>query len=259
MTFSKTHQRLLLAATVLAVPTVCACWWMLSGEPPATAGEQVAIQTGTEAGAATMREGETDAAADGKTDTDDFHAYAAELKDRGCAEDAVRELVASRITATFQRRRTFLANRARQEKWGAARIQAQLDALNREQGALIERVVGVEEQPVATVPVGVAAETTRTVSDKPPLMPAAMADEMPATVQTAEQAAEWEKMRTDFVNAIGGGGGNPADPHYLQRWKQAESESDRRFRLLYGDTAFVQHQLRAQLEARLREQGAQGR
>jgi hypothetical protein len=198
-------------------------------------------------------------AVDGKTHAGEFQNYAAALRAQGCPDKTVRELVASRITAAFQTRRTAIRKQSRQDNTPGAAIQAELDALNREQGALIERLFGAEE-PAAAMTNAEATPATAVPNgiERAPLMPAVMAEALPATVSTAEQAADWEKVRYDFVNAIGGPNQDPADPQYRKRWTSAESEADRRFRLLFGDTAFVQHQLKAQQEALLRKQGVAG-
>ncbi len=61
---------------------------------------------------------------------------------------------------------------------------------------------------------------------------------------SAEPAAEnkerlVEKLQDDFVEAIGGPDQNPADPAYLDRWKQARVDSDAQFKALFGWQAFL--------------------
>lgn len=198
-------------------------------------------------------------AAEGKTHANEFQQYAAALRAQGHPEKTVRELTASRITAAFQIRRTALRSGAWRGNEEAADIQSELDALGREQGALIVRVLGTEEQPAPEVTAeAVASETLPGGGEGQVLMPAVMAEAMPATVQTGEQAADWEKLRGDFVNAIGGASQDPAAPQYRKRWVQAQSEADRQFRLMFGDNAYVAYQMKAQEEARLRQQGAAG-
>ena len=268
MSFSKARRWLLLSATLLSLPVVLASWWMLSsGKPVArdreAEGHGERLHSGIGAGdAATdaaaerqLRMTDAQGTTEAKSDTDDFRAYAAGLKAQSFPETTVRELLASRITAAFQARRTAIRSTSRQGGADAAEIQRQLDTLNREQGALIAQLVGAEEQPVADATAAAAVEATASGNERQVLMPAVMANALPATVRTEEQAAAWEKLRNDFVNAIGGENQDPASPQYRRRWVQAESESDQRFRLIYGDTVFVQHQMQAQREAALRAQG----
>ena len=256
MTNRTTRHWLLAAAALLAIPVIVASWWMIFGGQN---DEQVpdAVRTGdsrttaaavpvAQAGPATTGAGATE------TEARDFLAYAEELRAQGHPEKTVRELVASRITAAYEGRRTALRREARRAGADLADIQAQLDALAREQGTLITQLVGPEpasaEQATAQAePVGGKDQV---------LMPAVMSEAMPATVTTQEHAADWAKLREDFVNAIGGPKANPASPQYRNSWVRAESEADQRFRLLFGDNAYVQHQIQAQREALMREQGA---
>lgn len=266
MTFSKTQRWLLLSAAALTLPSVLASWWMLASRDPAPtesfvesmshgqAASTPSISSTETATRASAQPHPTDTlgTAGGMTEADDFQQYAAALRAQGHPETTVRELTASRITAAFQARRTAIHRQARQDHGNPAEIQAQLDALGREQGALIGRLFGAEE-PEA-VPATVAVETFPGGNERQVLMPAVMAEVMPATVQTGAQAADWEKLRGDFVNALGGANQNPANSQYRKRWAQAQSEADQRFRLLFGDNAFVQHQMQAQHEAVLRQQ-----
>lgn len=265
MTFSKTHRGLLVAAALLALPVVMTSWWMLSPDTPATPSAEVAAPEEVKPSPAHWKDSAKRMQAevpsrvafagtgeDGKM-AEDFGAYAATLAAQEYSERNVRELVACRITAVFEARRTAI----RRQSGNDADIQAQLEMLNREQGAFMEQVLGAEEPPLAAATAETAlTEATLSGEDRPPLMPAVMAEAMPATVKTEEQAAVWQKLRNDFVQAIGGENQNPADPHYRKRWVRAESEADQRFRLLFGDNAYVQMQMRAQQDAVLRAQGS---
>lgn len=261
MTNPKTRHWLLAAAALLALPVIVASWWMLSGGEH---GEQVpkadrmddtrnALTTAvaapeTKAGLTTVRAVGTGAA---QGDAGDLLAYAEGLRAQGHPENTVRELVASRITAAYEGRRTGLRREARRAGADLAGIQAQLDALGREQGAFIAQLVGAEPAPE----VQATAQTEPVDGKDQVLMPAVMADAMPATVKTEEQAASWAKLRDAFVNAVGVTKADPASPQYRRHWVQAQSAADQEFRLMFGDNAYVQHQMQAQHEATLRQQG----
>ena len=267
MTLSKTQRWLLLSAILFALPVLAASWWMLAsdsaetpaaGSPAGLGNDGIAGNTASHATAAgrprmALALGNSEA----KPEADTFRSYTAEMKSQGFPESTVRELVASRVTAAYEARRVAIRNESRRGAADAAEIRHQLDALNREQGALIAQLVGAE--PVADASKeadALAADAAQSGDDSQILMPAVMADAMPATVKTEEQAAAWAQLRDDFVKAIGGENQNPASPQYRKRWVQAESEADQRFRLMFGDNAYVQHQLQAQQEARLRGQAA---
>ena len=262
MTNPKTRLWLLAAAALLALPVIVASWWMLSSgehreQVPKTvrtdeARTAAAAAPEAKAGLTTVGVVGLGAAEGG---AGDFRAYAEGLRAQGQPETTIRELVASRITAAYEGRRTALRSEARRVVADLPGIQAQLDALAREQGALITQLVGAEPVPEAQA----TAQTEPVGGKDQVLMPAVMSEAMPATVRTEEQAADWAKLRDAFVNAVGGTHADPASPQYRQRWVRAESEADQRFRLLFGDTAYVQHQMQAQREARMREQGLSGK
>ena len=261
MTFSKSQRLLLASAAAFGIPTVVACWRMLSSEPqPASGGndrpEENAVSTAFPAPAENPHQtADAHIKAEGKTDADHFQQYVETLRAQGVSENTVRELTVSRITAAFQARRTAIHGKARLGHANDSDIQAQLDALGSEQASLITRLVGAEDasgkSPAAA---GSAADAAPPVISNPFLSPAVLASEMPATVKTEEQAAEREKLRNDFVQAIGGENQDPASPDYRKRWVQAQSEADQRYRLLFGDNAFVQHQMKAQQEVVRKEQ-----
>jgi hypothetical protein len=265
MALSNTQRWLLGSTALFTLPAAATVWWMISSAEPggAETSRVQSEQTDDTLGKGTVaaREGVQPALASHVPDGDDiarvaeFRAQAEELRAQGLPEKIARETVASRITAAYEARRKALRSQTRAGRADAA-IQTQLDALAREQGALIERLFGPEEAPPAAGKGQTSADLHSGFEAKPPQMPAAMADTLPATVQTEEQAAAWEKVRADFVNAIGGEDQDPASPAYRRRWFPAQSEADQRFRLLFGDNAFVQHQLQAAHQAAAQAQAA---
>jgi hypothetical protein len=253
-TTAVTHRWLLFAAAFLALPVIVASWWMVFGNQDA---EKVRKPAPTGSTRATTDTAPTDAAptdiaSTAEHETADFFAYAEALRAQGHPEATVRELVASRITAAYEGRRAALRKEAQRRNADLAAIQGELDALSLAQGTLIAQVVGAEPAPEAQG----TAQTEPVVGKEQVLMPAVMAESLPPKVKTEEQASEWARLRDSFVNAVSSVGADPASPQYRRRWVQASSEADQRFRLLFGDTAFVQHQMQAQREARMREQGA---
>lgn len=78
-------------------------------------------------------------------------------------------------------------------------------------------------------------------------IPAALASPNPDLHFTPEQQAMADKLANQFVNAIGNG--NPYDPAYTTRWRQAQSESDQLYKLYFGGQAYVAQNIRAAREA----------
>jgi len=260
MNFPKSRAILIAYAAALALPTVVAAWWMLTPDMPqhsddgseqAAASSDTASMDRTPAAiphtAAVTRSG--NGTAQENADADDFQQYAQTLRAQGQPEQTVRELVASRVTAAYQARRTAIRSQARQAGAPVADIEAQLNSLNREQGSVIAQLVGAAQLPPAAQTASTtlaAAQPVQSVVANQILVPAVMADALPATVKTEAQVADLEKLRNDFVNAVGGANQDPADPNYLKRWEQAQAAADQRYRLLFGDNAYVAMQMKAQ-------------
>lgn len=74
-------------------------------------------------------------------------------------------------------------------------------------------------------------------------IPAALAEAPPSLGLTEQQNATLEKLRHDFVAAVGGVDQDPANPEYARRWQEAQLSSDQLFRLHFGEAAFVQMQI----------------
>lgn len=79
----------------------------------------------------------------------------------------------------------------------------------------------------------------------------------PGTIVVNEAtAASLEKMRYDFVDAVGGLEQDGNDPAYRRRWLSAQAESDDRFRATYGTQAFLSYQAAAAHKAEAERQAA---
>ncbi len=262
MNLAKTRTGILIPAALLALPAAFATWWMLSppqppGQAPERAGDPLPASGSKEAEiVAHGRLGSE--AADAmhsqptiEADAAEIRTYAAGLRTKGVPEATVRELVASRITASFEPRRRSLRSIARRPGSDAAATDRQLAALNALQEALITQLVGTDD-PSAEAS---AVEARLAATEGQVLMPAAMSEAAPEMLRTDAQAAALGKVRQDFADAVNAGGESPASPGYRRRWISAGNEADQRFRLLFGDNAFVQHQMQAYREAQLRAQG----
>lgn len=267
MTFPKYERWLLISAAALALPAFAVTWWMITPDAPQDAAfesENALSDAGPDPtgdsmqGSAPQATQRADGTAQANADANDFQQYAQTLRTQGQPEQTVRELVSSRITAAFQVRRAAIRNQSRRDGTAAADLDAKLDALNREQDAHIAHFAAPEEMATVQTVTGTqtaGAETSPAGAEKQILAPAVMAEAMPATVKTEEQAADWERLRSDFIKAIGGENQDPANPHYRQRWVQAQSEADQRYRFLFGDSAYVAMQMKAQHEATRQQQG----
>jgi hypothetical protein len=75
--------------------------------------------------------------------------------------------------------------------------------------------------------------------------PVAFVDPSPGQALTEEQVTEFDFMRQEFVELMGGPNQDPADPQYLLRWEYAQQQLDDEFRAFFGVEAFNQQQLEA--------------
>ena len=72
--------------------------------------------------------------------------------------------------------------------------------------------------------------------------PAAFVEPDPAAPLTAAQEQTVKILQKEFIDAIGGPDQAPADPEYFRRWQTARSESDQRFKTLFGVQAFLERE-----------------
>ncbi len=257
MKATKIPRRLLISAVLFSLPVVIVSWWVLATEgsdAPAVRenlpNEPILRKSAHGSGS---QPADSASSRDASSEVQEFQDYAAELRTKGLPENTVRELVASRITAAYQTRRAAL--RSKNPHGDGAALQYEINRLNSEQGALIARLVGSEEKQDGPAPLqGSVNGTPEDAGGKAPIMPAVMASTPPATLRDETHLAEWEKLRNDFVQAIGGPNQDPSNPDYRQRWIEAQSQADQRFRFLYGDYAYVALQLQAQREAQAQQQ-----
>src|SRR5262249_5302059 len=140
-----------------------AVWWMLPvAKPEASTAAERPPETMHGAGTVNMtnRDNAIFPSQAGATNAgeppaaQELRAYTAALTAQGVPEKTVRERVASRITAVFESRRMAIRNQSRRAGADLSAIETQLNAVGREQGALIAQLVGAEEtQPAAQIAV----------------------------------------------------------------------------------------------------------
>ena len=70
-------------------------------------------------------------------------------------------------------------------------------------------------------------------------LPAVFVEPDPAAPLTETQVEAAKLLQNEFIDAIGGTDQDPADPEYFRRWHSAKSESDQRFKALFGVQAFL--------------------
>ncbi len=97
--------------------------------------------------------------------------------------------------------------------------------------------------PFASLPPQVASSKQGTADTlRLAKLPAVFVEPDPAAPLTEAQAETVKILQKEFIEAIGGSGQDPADPEYFQRWRTASSESDQRFKTLFGAQAFLERE-----------------
>ncbi len=209
-------------------------------------------------------------------ETTDFAAFVHNLRDIGCPEQTLRDIVAGELEEIYALKR----HEASQQAGGlSAAVQERLKA---EQGQLFARLItpaaAVAEQsdPSSSTVLSVANSSAppapflrRAASAAPPLVPAAYVyGSEPGTLITQQDggqvlnepaappaglspaaATALQEMRADFAQNLEAAAASQTGEDYLAHWNQARQQADERFRLLFGGEAFVRAQIQAAQEA----------
>jgi hypothetical protein len=76
-------------------------------------------------------------------------------------------------------------------------------------------------------------------------IPVAFFDPPPELTERDEQLAEFDSMRQQFIEAMGGPNRDPATPDYRRHWQEAQRLIDEQFSAFFGTDAFSRQQIRA--------------
>ena len=71
-----------------------------------------------------------------------------------------------------------------------------------------------------------------------PRIPLVFLDLTGVLPETEETAAVVQNLRQDFIDSIGAGTADPADPNYAARWDQLQAVVDQQFSALFGTEAY---------------------
>jgi hypothetical protein len=183
------------------------------------------------------------------------------LRSLGLPEQTAFDLVKADLDRSYAAKREALRSGSHPLVGGElARATAALNAGERE---TLERVFGSATVTAAMTPsasaiVAAAAAAsaptaeTKSSSASAPLPPPPVIRGSYAVVQdpvvlmdttnqpfTADQLQQIDELRQQFVQSVGGANQNPNDPAYYRQWELAREAADDRFRVLFGDQAFL--------------------
>ena len=76
-------------------------------------------------------------------------------------------------------------------------------------------------------------------------LPSALAPQDPSLQSNDRQAAALQQIQQQFAAAMAGGNQDPSSPEYLQRWQQAQWQSDQLYLQQFGSDAYNLQQIKA--------------
>lgn len=199
-------------------------------------------------------------------ESEDFTTFVKNLRGIGCPETTIRDIVRAELDEIYEQKERMAASMLPANQTGQLKRQM---AAERDQ--VLNRLLAFSSsEPKAMAPMQAVDMKASAVSPKPAhvvaRIPAAFAighsdepvalthqgeglalrmDSVPAGMAAGE-ALVLAALKSDFAHAMGSTDTPSSDsPEYLQRWNEAQSESDERFRLFFGGEAFVQAQIKA--------------
>jgi hypothetical protein len=204
---------------------------------------------------------------------DDLPSYISNLRKSGISEPTVRKIATAKVAAQYDTQRQAIVASPATTQVARSQKQALLDRLDGEQKSQIDALVNPKSRQPQPPPAfqnssasgGYASsaasgsgyptagagsarsssgQSAQAVDASDPaaalLLPAALAPDSPEIPITTEaQVAQWEKLQSDFVEAIGGENPNFTDPNTINTWNLAQQDSDDLFRAKFGKEAFL--------------------
>ncbi|HLP77692.1 MAG TPA: hypothetical protein VK327_12330 [Candidatus Paceibacterota bacterium] len=181
----------------------------------------------------------------------DYHVYISNLRQIGCPEPTIRDLITAEIDNLFAPRRVQLTNQLAASPSPLMRLAAegemekQLTALGVEQTVLIDALLGSRNgtsQSASAHP-----RTARNNSDKAVVSTPLVLQNVESSGVTlnGDQSRAIAEARQNFIDAVGGPNQNPDDPSYREHWLKAQPEADEMLKTAIGINAFQELQAQA--------------
>jgi len=198
-----------------------------------------------------------------QVESKDYAVYIANLRKLGCPERTIRNIITDAVACQYEDKIREAQGTEAQQK------------LQQEQVKSVESYLGMQSHPdpagrqsvtpmTAMESAGSASSNSvqESLSGSPYYQQEPPAKETPVSVPLAfiapspavdlnapQQQEALTQLQQGFVDAVGGQSQNPADPAYTAKWKSAQPSSDDRFRLWFGDQAYMAQQAQAYLKA----------
>jgi hypothetical protein len=187
-------------------------------------------------------------------DNADYATQINQLQHQGVSAETIQNRVLSQIAAEGRRKRDNL------QKTGLSGkdLKKELHKIDQEQGALVDHLFGSSLKAVSETasptdsPNSEVVATGNTHSASPietrnvnnntqptATIPLVLVTPDASVNLSPQELKAVEALKTDFITSIGGPNQNASDPEYLIKWNEAQPVIDERFRLLFGDDAYI--------------------
>jgi len=256
------------ASMILNIVLLAAlCWvWMRPEKRMAEAPAQTAAETTATAGPTPKAQAAAPVFHWSQLDAADFATFVKNLRDIGCPEATIRDIVRGELREIYAEKRQEIEQGATMP---ARDQKLRLQRLAQEESALVATLTGLPgdgganaavndgEAPQAAAPGGEAAPVT---ADASTFTPAAFlvgnapgqdghtgglsptANDPRLNAATAEVI---NQMRDQFAHSLEGAGSDAASPIYRQRWRPAQRASDEIFSSMFGGDYYIRTQIEA--------------
>lgn len=165
----------------------------------------------------------------------DYRIYIRNLRNIGCPEQTVRDIVAGNVDRAFVAERRQLNLDLDGNDPGPWSAPAEMRLISELLGE-----IGGSEMAGAGSP-----GQDQNQADSPPYPLVLQKVDLDALGLNDDQKQAIAQLHQQFIDAIGGPYQDPHDPEYLQRWEKAQPESDDMFKALLGVGVYQNYQLAA--------------
>jgi hypothetical protein len=184
----------------------------------------------------------------------DYRAYIANLRNIGCPERTIRDIITADIDSLYASRRKELARNQKTPRSPSAglasttRLQGREEALRTEEARVISILLGPQSPPAQVAPGIPEPRRGRRdpLEDATVSMPLVFQNVDPGAVKLdAQQLEVLDELRRGFQEEIGGSQLEPNDPAYRQLWQAAQRNNDDLLQGLLGGEFYLDYQLQA--------------
>lgn len=183
-------------------------------------------------------------------ESSDYRVYIANLRQVGCPEQTIRDLITAEIEAAYGPRRAQLTNQIASNTNPLMRsviqdeLEKHLAELRSEESAVIATLLGIgSSNQIATTPLRPARHKPNSSVVTMPLVMREI--DLSSMKLSGGQLEAITELRQSFVDAVGGSNQDSNDPAYRERWLKAQPEIDEMLKAAIGISAYQEIQAQA--------------